>query len=1154
MKISNALSRQRSLLAGSATIALAAVAMATPAHAVIPNENTDSEEIVDDEEIYQGVGGIFTNVPGSFGLGVCSGSLINPRAYLFAAHCVNGAAPEDYNGTDLRAAVSFNFNARQGLINWLFNNSGTDVAEQFYLVSQIQYDPRSLLDNIELSSPGAGGFFEADIAVATLDTPAVDIPTWALLFSTLPAPESINSVDGTGYRVDIVGYGNTGDAFAGQTGLDFRRRAAENILGAFASLDDRDDALFGPGAPFLPQNLYLVDFDSQAGPFFPDFNLLGDAAVPNEGITAQGDSGGPLILSERNNDITSEDLVIGVLSLGGNFFGNLGALGSFSGYQPLSLYWQYIAEVNPYRYVGTVGGDGNWEDENHWVTLLDPGYRIIDDNGNIVNGIPTTPEGGPDASDGAFGLVCVDGGLVSAPALGPDECYDVSNGEISPSGVPDAGEGGEVGTAGEGAPTGIITEGVVGNNRGWADLSDLGLEGGIDTDLAGSADFVLTEVEDVALEDGEAGETGLPAPTLANGLPGASGFVPDNIDPDLIDDGEGGVTIVNGRYFDVTLSNAGTTTLSSAREIDRLTVEGAAVLDIAAGDGEGGEGGALDVLIDVTQAGGMVNVDGSLTSAGDYSLWMGVLGGTGTVETPFLTNFMGGISPGTMGGIGTLTVDGNAILTSASTLLTDIGDGGASDLLAVTGAASIGGQVAVGNGITDIVNGNGAVYTVLTADGGVTGTFNAQTYSPILSQSFTYEENAVLMQINAASYQTVANSKSITQTSYAQLFDQNRGNAALSGLFGLDFQNGATIRNTFEGLNPVAETTVRTLTAQSYSHLQNFTGNRMKETDRRRNGGTIATLGSPIQTAAVSSRGVQPINGAALAFDDHSEETSVKEGAVSEDVAIYLAGGFVNGRGQSLLGSEPNTPFDGYFYAAGFEYFPDNNTVFGISGYHSELEADAPLGQAVESSIWGASLYASHETDGGVVIDGMFSFANLEVETQRTVNFLSGTQTLSTDSNDDGIAAAAGIGYKVEQGDESLTPGVEVRYARNSFDTIDETGGILALRINRETYTSFQGRAGADYELTKKNFQINIGADVVYEFEDSPTLFQAQFVAGTGPTAGFGLGSTDDTWGEVSVAGTFGEGPFTVGVGVDATIGRTSANAQVWRATAAYTF
>ncbi len=1160
MKISKAHLRQRSLLAGAATLALAAGAVATPAHAIVPNDNITPEEAVDTDDEFSGVGMFFRN--DGF---VCTGSLINPRTVLFAAHCVNDRPESDYavDGT-IRSAFSFNVNALPGFLAWINNNFTSFADQAVFNVNQIVYDPRSLAD------PAAAGFLEADIALASLDTPAANLPTWSLLFSPLPSPDSIDPVTGTGYHVNITGYGRSGSGTTGSSqGIDWRRRAAENMLGSLTSFNERNTFLFGNAFGDLPQSLYRLDFDdpNKTNPF--DFNLYKDEPLAGEGTTAGGDSGGPLILDAANNSLSDEDLVIGVLSGGSRFFGAqvFSSYGTESFYQPLYLYWDYIVANNPYRYVTAKAGDGNWEDGSHWETTLDPVYRIIDDTGAVVNGLPTTLGAGTEGGSPDFGEVCFD-----PEGDNPgDGCQDLETGDLTPPARPgpDGGEGGETG----------IDAGI-GNNLGVVDpseLQDLALNGaGLTLDgvenIAISTDLSALELEDIAISTGvefaeespsdgaeivedeaqgpsggapEFTDTANPDPTLANGLPGATDFVPDNIDPD---------GTVGPRYYDVTLANAGTTTLSSEATIDRLTVQSTAGLTIAGDDGEGGEGGNLNVLIDVSQFGGTVTVDGQLTSVGDYTLFGGALQGSGTITTPFLTNFMGAISPGTIGGIDTLTIDGNVVMTAASNLLIDIDDAGNSDTLNVTGDAIIRGVVGVGGGIANQVNGLGQTYTIVTADGSINGTFVRGQIGAILSQSFTYEENAVLMQINAASYSTAIDPASTTQTAYAQLFDQNRGNAALAGLFGLDFENRVTIRDTFEGLNPVSETTVRTLTAQSYTHMQNFTSNRMRETDRRSNGGSIATLGSPIQTAAVSSRGVQPLNGAALAFDDHGEETGVQNGAVSEDVAIYLAGGFINGRGQSLLGSDPNTPFDGHFYAAGFEYFPDNNTVIGISGYHSELEADAPLGQAVESSIWGASLYASHETEGGVVIDGMFSFANLEVETERTVAFLGGSQTLSTDSNDDGIAAAAGIGYKVESGDESLTPGVEVRYARNSFDTIDETGGILALRINRETYTSFQGRAGADYQLTKPNFKLNIGADVVYEFEDSPTLFQAQFAAGTGPTAGFGLGSTDDTWGEVSVSGTVGEGPFTLGLGVDATIGRTSANAQVWRATAAYTF
>merc|ERR1712039_44144 len=119
--------------------------------------------------------------------------------------------------------------------------------------------------------------------------------------------------------------------------------------------------------------------------------------------------GGPLILGVANNALAAEDLVIGVLSGGSRLFGAnqpFASLGTTSFYQPLSLYWQYIAANNPYRYVGAVAGDGDWEDADRWVTLLDPGYRVIDAQGQVVNGLPTTPELGVSGTGGDFGAIC----------------------------------------------------------------------------------------------------------------------------------------------------------------------------------------------------------------------------------------------------------------------------------------------------------------------------------------------------------------------------------------------------------------------------------------------------------------------------------------------------------------------------------------------------------------------------------------------------------------------------------------------------------------------------------------------------------------------------------------------------------------------------
>ena len=117
-----------------------------------------------------------------------------------------------------------------------------------------------------------------------------------------------------------------------------------------------------------------------------------------------------------------------------------------------------------------------------------------------------------------------------------------------------------------------------------------------------------------------------------------------------------------------------------------------------------------------------------------------------------------------------------------------------------------------------------------------------------------------------------------------------------------------------------------------------------------------------------------------------------------------------------------------------------------------------------------------------------------------------------------------------------------------------ETGGLAALAVDRETFKSTQARFGFDYEKQAKMVQINANAQLVWEFEDGPQLLGANFAQGTGPNANFVLDSADHTWVELGVSATVGDGPFQMGFGFDTTVGRDSADAQVFRASATYRF
>jgi outer membrane autotransporter protein len=364
--------RSAILLSGTAAIALTLV---KPASAIVINDQVAAA--AGGIANYYDAGNQFPNVVSLFSTGVpgvttpgsqCTGSLINSRTILTAAHCF---LPNDFG----IPSISF-----------------TPIAGPGAGITSFVRHPDFV--------PGAIPSNQNDIAVISLAQP-VNVTSVApvKLLMLQPGQPGFPTV---GTTITMVGYGLQGTGSSQPAGVwlpednpnpppeglqtmaDSRRRVAMSSLGLY-------------GVPFyfagVTQPFFVSQFRNPLSPNDPNVFNLPNQPLPLEGATAGGDSGGPLFAV-----IGGQLVQIGVVrggrdailfycagpegpdappvvcpdqqnpdpaELTGFVAGNV--YGEFSDWTPINLFLQWIQQNGPLREVTAAAGNFNWSNPAAWI-------------------------------------------------------------------------------------------------------------------------------------------------------------------------------------------------------------------------------------------------------------------------------------------------------------------------------------------------------------------------------------------------------------------------------------------------------------------------------------------------------------------------------------------------------------------------------------------------------------------------------------------------------------------------------------------------------------------------------------------------------------------------------------------------------------------
>ncbi|PCK88697.1 autotransporter outer membrane beta-barrel domain-containing protein [Rhizobium sophoriradicis] len=791
-----------------------------------------------------------------------------------------------------------------------------------------------------------------------------------------------------------------------------------------------------------------------------------------------GASGTVTVTGTGSSWTNFQDLTIGDSGTGTLIISNGGTVNSASGYisndsnaigevivTGANSLWSNSIEVS----VGAAGA-GTLTISNGGSVTGSFGYVGFSSNGSGV--VSVTSAGSSWISSGALVVGQFGSGSVSINDAGM----------VSASEVVIADDSGAIGTielAGSaGSGRGILETGYVERGGGSASLV---FDGGILRATGNEANFLRGfSVGEVTLDAGGAFvDTNGFAVGITTDLQGVGG---------LTKQGTGTLTLSGiNAYTGVTTVEAGTLVAGSAGAFVQngaYTVNGG-ILDLGGFDltmgelsGSGGEIalGSADLTLDQASDsiyGGTLSGSGDFTMAGSGTLRLtgdnsGFTGTTTVSDGHLIVNgSLGGIltmTGGRLGGsgdigaltagagvtiapgnsIGTLNVGGNLTFDPGATYEVEVDPAGtASDLISVTGIAFLNGATVSHIGM----NGHYkpfSTYTILTASGGVSGTFGAVTSNyAFLAADLSYDLNNVYLEIarNDVSFADMAATRN--QIATAQAAESlGSGNDIYDAIVTLP-DDESEIQASFDALSGEIHASIKTALITQSLFLREAANDRLR-----------SAFGDP-GAAMVPIQAFWPGAPQLTAGDtaDGPVFWSTALGGLSETFTDGNAATFRHQTGGFLAGVDSN--FD--------------EVRFGLmAGYSNSRFDPRHRASSGSSDDYHLGLYAGTHW-GGLAFRSGLAYTWHAIETSRRVAIGSFEDRLDANYGGGTLQGFAELGYRFERAAASFEPFVNLAHVGIRTAGFSEEGGAAALDVSgcttNTTITTLGLRAETEIRL-----------------------------------------------------------------------------------------